>query len=70
MVEIKKTAAGKSILNRRIGVVNTQTGKEDAYKAQANAFFQLSQSGMRLASQLGQAEAKEYAMGAPLEARD
>jgi len=70
MVEIKKTAAGQSILNRRIGVVNTQTGKEDAYKAQANAFFQLSQSGMRLASQLGQAEAKEYAMGAPLEARD
>lgn len=70
MVEIKKTAAGQSVLNRRIGVVNKQTGKEDVYKAQANAFFQLSQSGMRLASQLGRAEAKEYAMGAPLEARD
>jgi len=70
MVEIKKTPAGQSILNRRIGVVNKQTGKEDVYRAQANAFFQLSQSGMRLASTLGRAEAKEYAMGAPLEARD
>lgn len=70
MVEIKRTSAGQSFTNKRIGVVNTREDKVSAYQAQANAFFQISQSGLRLAAQLGRSEAKEYAMGAPLEARD
>ena len=70
MVEIKRTRAGQSFINKQIGVVNTRENKVDQYQAQANTFFQLSQTGLRLAENLGRKEAREYAMGAPLEARD
>ena len=70
MVEIKRTRPGQSVLNQKIGVVNTRTGKQDIYKAQAESFFSLSQSGLKIAAQLGQEKAREYALGAPLDARD
>lgn len=42
MVEIKRTRAGQSVLNKGIGVVNVQTGSEKVYEQKAQTFGQFS----------------------------
>jgi hypothetical protein len=60
MVEIKRTRAGQSFLNRPIGVVNVRTGSERVAQAEADMFKSISDASFQTAMSMQRSEAAEY----------
>jgi len=61
VAQIKRTRPGQSIINRRIGVVNTNTGGEKVYEAQARMYQATGNLAFEFAKQSQQKEARRAA---------
>ena len=61
VAQIKRTRPGQSIINRRIGVVNTNTGGEKVYEAQARMYQATGNLALEFAKQSQRKEAQRAA---------